>query len=947
LLAAGVRALEHATGSLTSARDGVTIVGMPAGDVIGREPELGLVSAFLDRPVKGPAGLVLEGEPGIGKSTLWLTAVTSAHERGLLVLSSRPAEAERGLAHVGLGDLFEDVVDDVVPELPMPRRRALEIALLREEAAEDPIDHRALGVAVRDVLHLLSERRPVLLAVDDVQWLDPSSSRVLAIALRRLAERPVLLLLARRLAEGAEPSELERALHAEGVERLQVGPLSVGALHRLLHDRFGRPFARQTLLRIHERSGGNPFYALELARALDVDVDPLEPLPVPETLDELLRARLAGLPEATRDALALASALGTSSESLLERAGVAADALAPAAAAHVIKRENGTIRFTHPLLSSVLYGDLGEQCRSVHRRIAGIVEDPLLRARHLALSSDAPDAEVAAVLDDAATLATERGASAVAAELAEQAIRLTPSDACHERRRRALAAARAHRAAGEWTRARTIATDLLAETDIGPLRPEALLLLAEIEGLDRAVALLEEALREARSRPALQAVAQCRLAWATRFKKGFVGALEHARAALEIAGDLDDDALRVEALTILTFLGCAVGDPEAPAHAARARDIASAVGDARLLNKSNGAIADVLGMRRSIEEARGLIEREFEEWRERDELLAADALFELAWVELWSDRWQLAAEYADRAYELKVQYGLEVPWIHVPVAVIAAHRGQLQFARAHSERALQLAEEQFGLHTPIHLGTLGFVALQGGDPHTALDWFGEAEATTTRLGWGEAGTRWWVPDHVEALLALDRLDDAERILDAWEADARRLGRDWVLAHATRCRGLVAAAQGAVDEAVSVLGDAVGQHERVHDTFGRARALLALGVVRRRQREKRATRDAIGEALSGFEHLGAATWIEKARAELGRIGGRTRAEGLTAAERRVAALVGEGRTNREVAAALFLGERTVETHLSHVYAKLGVRSRVELARKFRPDEQSSGGLAISS
>ncbi|HMI68930.1 MAG TPA: AAA family ATPase [Solirubrobacteraceae bacterium] len=333
---------------------------MPVGDVIGRGPELGLVSAFLDRSVQGPAGFVIEGEPGIGKSTLWFTAVAAARERGLLVVSSRPAEAERGLTHVGLGDLFEETLADVAPLLSTPRRRALEIALLREEAANDPVDHRALGVAVRDVLHLLSERKPILLAVDDVQWLDPSSSSALAFALRRLAASPVLVLLARRLAHGAEPSGLEQALDAERVQRLRVGPLSVGALHRLLHDRSGRSFARQTLLRIHEWSGGNPFFALELARVLDGDIDPLEPLPVPETLDELVRARLAGLPAATRDALALASALGTPSASLLERAGVAADMLAPAADAHVIERENGSIRFTHPLLSSVLYGDLGE-----------------------------------------------------------------------------------------------------------------------------------------------------------------------------------------------------------------------------------------------------------------------------------------------------------------------------------------------------------------------------------------------------------------------------------------------------------------------------------------------------------------------------------------------------------------------------------------------------------
>jgi DNA-binding CsgD family transcriptional regulator len=333
------------------------------------------------------------------------------------------------------------------------------------------------------------------------------------------------------------------------------------------------------------------------------------------------------------------------------------------------------------------------------------------------------------------------------------------------------------------------------------------------------------------------------------------------------------------------------------------------------------------------------MEREYEEWHERDELFAADALFALAYIELWGDRWQLAAEYADRVYELIVQYGLEVPWIHLPIAVIAAHRGQLEIARAHSERALQLAEEQFGQHTPVHLGTLGVIALQRGDPHEALDWFGRSEATTIRLGWGEAGTRWWVPDHVEALLALDRPDDAQRVIDAWEADARRLERVWVLAHVARCRGLLAAARGNVPEAASLLENAITQHETVDDAFGRARALLALGVIRRRERQKRAARDAIGAALGEFERLGAATWIEKARAELGRIGGRTRSEGLTPAERRVAALVAEGRTNREVAAALVLGQRTVETHLTHVYAKLGVRSRAELARTFRPDEQS--------
>ncbi len=903
---------------------------MTAG-IVGREQELDRLHAFLDSPAEGVAALVLEGEPGIGKSTLWLAGVERARELEYLILSSRPAEAERGLAHLGLADLLEGVLGEVLPELAPPRRRALEAALLLEESPEDPVDRRALAVAVRDALQLLGRRGDVLVAVDDVQWLDASSASALAFALRRLDACPVRLLLARRLVEGGRPSELEQALEAESVERLPVGPLSLGALHRLLRDGLGKPFARQTLLRIHERSGGNPFFALELARILDADADPLEPLPVPETLEELVRARIAGVPEPTREALGLAAALGAPSESLLEKAGVETASLEPAVAAHLIERGNGTIRFTHPLLSSVLYQDLGEKRRSVHARIAEIVDDPLQRARHLALSTDAPDATIAFELDNAVRLAVNRGASAEAAELAEQALRLTPLRDADERRRRSLAAARAHRTAGEWMRARAIASDLLEERDIGSLRADVLFLLAELESLDRAIALLEEALHEATSRPALQAAIQCRLAWTARFTRGFDGAFEHARRSLELADEVDDDMLRLDALAMMVFLGSAIGDPQARAYATRALEIAHALGDARQVQRARLTLCDAVAASSERRAERALLERMYEERRERDELAAADALHRLAWTELWAGRWELAADYAERAYDLMTQYGLEVPWAHLPIAVVAAHRGRLELARAHSERSLQLGEEQFGRHTPVHVGTMGFVARQSGDLEAALRWFAEAEAVTTELGWRDAGRRWWVGDHVEALLELDRVDEAVRVLDAWE-DERKPDDDWSLGHITRCRGLVEAARGNGGRAAAILEDAITQHEQVGDAFGRARALLALGVVRRRARQKRAAREAIQAALDGFEELGAATWVVKARGELGSIGGRTREDGLTAAERRVATLVAEGQTNREVAAALFLGERTVASHLTHIYAKLGVRSRTELSRR---------------
>jgi DNA-binding CsgD family transcriptional regulator len=902
-------------------------------EIVGREEELAAAAGFLDEVSGAPRALVLEGEPGIGKSTIWLAGVRHARERGLRVLASRPSEAERSLAHAGLGDLLEDVLDETLPALAPPRRHALEVAMLREGTSADPVNDRALAVGVRDVLELLSKRAPIVVAIDDAQWLDVTSSTALAFAVRRLAAN-VLLLFARRTADHAPPTDVEQALPPDRVRLLSVGPLSIGALHQLLRDRLGRTFARQTLLRIHERSGGNPFFALELARVLETDVDALEPLPVPKTLEELLRARIAGLPVTTREALAVASVLGTSTEHQLERAGVSSEALEPAVSAHVLVREGATIRFSHPLLSSVLYQDLGGRRRGVHRRIAGIIEDPLLRARHLALSREKPDGGAAAGLDEAVGVAVNRGASAVAAELAEHAVRLTPPEEHEERRRRALAAARAHQAAGEWTHARAIVTDLLAETDKGSWRAEALILLSELEGVDRSAALLDDALAEAASRPALQSAIHCRLAWARRFRTEF----DHARAALELAERLDDDVLRARARAVQALLGWFRGEARTSDELpALAQHLPGALGAERLVQEATQAVVNTLAPSSRREEARAFLEREHREWHERDEPRSARALWGLAWLEFWAGRWRLAGEHAAHAHDIAIQYGLEVPQDHLPLAVIAVHSGRLESAREHSERALELAEAQFGFHPPQHLAVLGLAARWSGDPAKALEWLGKADQRAAALGWGEPSVRWWTGDHVELLLESGRTDDAAHLVDNWETDAARVGREWVLAHVTRCRGLVAAARGDLEHALDVLAQAVGEHDALGDPFGRARALLALGTVRLRLRQKRTGREAIEAALEGFETIGASGWAAQARVELGRVSGRRRTEGLTAAERRVAVLVVEGRTNREVAAALFLAERTVASHLTHIYAKLGVRSRTELARRLQADQ----------
>jgi DNA-binding CsgD family transcriptional regulator len=337
-----------------------------------------------------------------------------------------------------------------------------------------------------------------------------------------------------------------------------------------------------------------------------------------------------------------------------------------------------------------------------------------------------------------------------------------------------------------------------------------------------------------------------------------------------------------------------------------------------------------------FDRARTLLKSLHREWSERDEWLSAGPLWSLTMVELRAGRWSLAAEYADRGREVALQYSIDErePTQRTAVAaLVAAHRGDFDLATRLATRGREAAKGQptmVGFYEAVR----GLVEFWNGDPSKAVARFAAADRAGRAAKLVEPSVYLWRAEYVEALLELGHITEAVGVLDAWEADATRLGREWVLAHVTRCRGFVAAAHADVEQAQRLLEEAVAQHEAVGDPFGRARALLALGVVRRRARQKRAAREAIEAALAGFEELGAAIWVKKARGELGRVGGRMRVEGLTPAERRVADLVAKGRTNREVATSLFLGERTVASHLTRIYAKLGVRSRTELARRLR-------------
>ena len=287
--------------------------GMPATPLIGREDELDRVETFLAAVERGPAILVLSGEAGIGKTALWETGLAEAERRFGHVLVCRGVEAEASFAFAGLSELVAPFFDEVASTLLEPRRRALEIALLRVAPDGEAPDPHGIGLAVLDVLVALAETRPVVVAVDDMQWLDPASAGVLKLALRRLREERVGLLATHRTGpEAAVPFELERAFAEERLDQLAVGPLSLGGIHRLLEERLGLELTRPELARVQEATAGNPFFTLELGRELvrtGARPAPGQALHVPDSLRDLLGGRLARLPGETLDVLLLVSAL--------------------------------------------------------------------------------------------------------------------------------------------------------------------------------------------------------------------------------------------------------------------------------------------------------------------------------------------------------------------------------------------------------------------------------------------------------------------------------------------------------------------------------------------------------------------------------------------------------------------------------------------------------------
>jgi DNA-binding CsgD family transcriptional regulator len=662
-------------------------------------------------------------------------------------------------------------------------------------------------------------------------------------------------------------------------------------------------------------------------------------------LRQLLRARLGALSEDAQDALLVAALVPQPTMRLVARAAGEGtrESLRQAVDAEVIELEDDRVRFVHPLFASavVLEAD-AERRRAVHRRLAALVKDPEERAWHLAFGAEGADSAVASALDEAARIARARGAPQAAAEFSERACRLTPQDDAEAVHRRRLEAGAAYFESGDTARAQTLFTQAAEAARSGSEHAIALSRLARLHhyaGDQRiAVELFRRSLDEAGTNPPVRADAADGLASSLFFlREDLPEALSHARFAARVARDEVNRGALAVALGTQGAVEAVLGHRDAGATLESALALEDQARDVPLVRRPSFQLAFARVWFDELETARvELTSIREQAVAQGDESSLPFVLAYLSLAEFLSGRWEEALRAADEGAEVALAAGQATgrAFALSTRALVAAGLGRERESRSDANEALALAERGAMFATATSLWGLGLLGLSLDRPAEAHEQLGPLVARVEGAEIGEPGSMRFVTDDVEALVRLGELDAAATELAHFEQHAQRLGRRSALAAAYRCRGLIAAAVGAADEAQAECTRALAEFEQLPLPFERARTLVALGLAQRQARRRRAARTSLERGLRIFEELGATLWAERARVELGRISGRApSAGGLTGSEQRVAELVAEGRTNKEVAATLHLAERTVEGTLSRVYAKLGVRSRTELAHRW--------------
>ncbi len=903
--------------------------------VVSRSVELRSITHLFSTIGQQPSGLLLEGEAGIGKTTLWLAALQRARSQGFHVLSARAWEAESVLAYGTVADLLNDIDASTLEKLPEVQRIAVDRVLLREASGGPETDQHVVAAALLSAIEALATDAPVVVGIDDLQWLDPSSKAVVAFVARRLRGRVGLIGTERADPDRGSVMSWLQLARPDAIARMRVRSLSLGGLHELLSTRLGRSFPRPAMVRIAEVSGGNPFYALEMARTIDTEPD------LPRSLSDLVRLRITGLDHDTQDALLAAACVAEPTVDMLARAtGTTAERMATlleeVESRGILEITGNRVCYAHPLLARGVYVDASAaRRRRMHRAVADVVDQPELKARHLALATSRNDPEILKALDDAANAARARGAPAAAAELVDLAIKLggdTPS--------RRLRSAGHHFRAGDVDQAYGLVEPLIANLRPGTLRALALNLLAGIwiyrRSFEEATAALEDAVRDAEENIGVLAQTLMTLSFARANSGDYEEALSNSEAAVKYAEELGVPVLTSQALADWVILSALCGHGFDEASLQRAIDLEDPDVDVPIPFRGHSAAAQVLSWAGRLDEAHEhmqVLQR-----RCLDRGADSDMLFVAVWsalINVWRGNFAEGAETADDAMERAEQMGGDHGLVIALTVrgLVAAYTGRVEAARADAQAAIEAAE-RFGAPNLAEwpIMTLGFVDVSVGDYEKALADLQPLVSSFDKLHCTEIIKAGFVPDAAEALIGVGRSAEAEPMIEALEHNGRRLDRPWMLAIGARCRAMVFASSGDVEAAERSARQAMVEHDRLSMPFERARTQLLLGQLQRRKRQKQAAATTLGEALAAFEKLGSPLWAERARAEMARTNVTPgRANELTPSEKRVAELAASGMTNRDIAATLFVSAKTVEANLTQVYRKLGIRTRAELGR----------------
>ena len=914
-----------------------------------RVPELERIDGLARAAGAGRSGgLVLVGEPGAGKS--WLCEQAVERARGFRVVATRGVRSESQLGYAGLFDVLSPLLEGNLDGLAPPRAHALRVALrLEGPAIVDPL---AVAVACLDVLAAAAELLPLLIVVDDAHWIDEASLEALRFAGRRLDADRVGLLFALR-------PEGEASFANSGFEVLRIGGLAEADAVAALEAFAALPVHRSVARHVVAASAGNPLALSEAARSLSAHqlagrAELPADLPQPASLQPDYQTRASTLPAGTRQALTLLAVGEAAGDAVFERAmselEQAMDAFAPAVAAGLVRLESSRPRFLHPLTQAAAWHDADPQTRrAAHRAMATAwtaAEDHERAAWHLADAVDGPDAAASLALAGAARAARARGAPREAAQAwhraaemevdASEIMRLGFEEACDLARAGRTAALLDHVA-----RMLDAGPPAALRADLELLRGDALLWNGRVQ---EAASLFEAAARDVpASDPGRGTLLLSGSAFARARAGDFRGAVESATAALELAEDVGG-GVSSHAHVILAWTLVLAG--EAPR------------GYPRLLRwsrESPGGLPGpeagaMFGQLAVWMEDYGTARRELEGSVARARAAGCvselpHALSALAELEFRLGEWTASRRLTDEAIRLATDIGQDHHWDRVPLVQLAVVTGDTDGARAHVAVILDAARLTGSPSLDIYASAaLGLLELGLDAPDAAAKQLERVQALVEETGLGEPNVVQWRADMIESQCRAGRAADAARSLATLEREANATGRRWALAAAARCRALLAPGAD-IDRAFA------HAHRLAADEpspFELARTELCWGERLRREHHRVDARRHLNMALERFQALGAAPWAEKAARELRSSGARARrgpkqsTRELTASESQIAALVAEGRTNKDIAASLFLSPKTIEFHLGRIYRKLDIHSRTQLARALLLETSTSAG-----